>query len=116
MRSPGIPTMFARALTLRCPNCGGPGLLRSWFKLQTHCPHCGLALERGERHDYWLGAYMFNLVASELIFAALLAGIIIWRWPSVPWDFLQYGGVALMAAAPLICFPFSRLVWLAFDI
>jgi hypothetical protein len=55
-------------------------------------------------------------VLSELVWAASMVIILIVRWPNVPWDFLQYGGVALMIAAPFIFFPFSRTLWLAIDL
>ena len=38
------------------------------------CPVCGLHLERGE-HGYIVGAYMFNIVGAELIFAAIFLGV-----------------------------------------
>jgi hypothetical protein len=37
-------------------------------------------------------------------------------WPEVPWAWVTRVGVALMIAAPLFFFPFSRLVWLAIDL
>ena len=89
--------LFSRALTLRCPNCGAWGLFRSWFKTKDRCPRCGMRLQRGE-HDYFLGSMMFNLVVAELIYAAALTVFIVSRWPDVPWDFLQYGGVLFMIA------------------
>jgi uncharacterized protein (DUF983 family) len=107
--------LLGRALTLHCPHCGGWGLFRSWFKLRERCPHCGLKLERGE-HDYFLGSMMFNLVVAELIFAAAIVLLIVLRWPDVPWDFLQYGGVLFMIAAPFLLFPLSKTIWLAFDL
>ena len=45
--------LFARALTLRCPNCGARGIVASWFKLGPACPRCRLRPERGES-DYFL--------------------------------------------------------------
>ena len=90
-------------------------MLRTWLKPNRQCPRCGLLLDRGEG-DHWLGAYAFNLVASELVWAASMVAILVARWPDVPWDFLQYGGVALMIAAPFIFFPFSRMIWLAIDL
>jgi uncharacterized protein (DUF983 family) len=107
---------MGRALTLRCPSCGGRGLFASWLRMKERCPRCGLALERGEGHDYWLGAMMFNLVVAELLFAALMLVVIVASWPRVPWDFLQYGGVALMVLFPFALFPFSKTIWLAFDV
>ena len=41
-----VVVLFARALILRCPNCGGGSLFRSWFKLKPSCPTCGLRLHR----------------------------------------------------------------------
>ena len=107
--------LFGRALTARCPRCGSRGLFASWFRLRRACPRCGLALERGE-HDYWLGAQMFNLVVSELLFVVAMTVLIIARWPRVPWTFLQYGGVALMVLAPFALYPLSKTIWLAWDL
>ena len=107
--------LFGRALTARCPRCGARGLFASWFKLRPACPRCGLVLERGE-HDYWLGAQMFNLVVSELLFVVAMTVLVIVRWPDVPWTFLQYGGVALMVLAPFALYPLSKTIWLAWDL
>jgi uncharacterized protein (DUF983 family) len=107
--------LFWRALRLRCPNCGGGPIFRSWFRLRRHCPSCGLPLERGE-HGYQVGSYMFNIIASELIFAAVFLAVLLSTWPSPPWRLLQYGGIALMVLAPLLFFPFSKTLFLAFDL
>ena len=57
-------------MLLRCPRCGGAGILQHWFKMMESCPTCGLALERGEAHDYWLGAYAINLVVARILLRA----------------------------------------------
>jgi hypothetical protein len=59
---------------------------------------------------------MFNIVISELIFVLLFLGIVLLTWPSPPWGLLQYGGIALMILAPIIFFPFSKTLFLAFDL
>ncbi|HEY4648428.1 MAG TPA: DUF983 domain-containing protein [Gemmatimonadales bacterium] len=107
--------LFGRAFRLRCPHCGGGPILRTWFRFRAHCPSCGLPLERGE-HGYQVGSYMFNLVASELIFALVFLAVLIWTWPTPPWTLLQYGGIGLMVLAPLLFFPFSKTLFLAFDL
>lgn len=112
---PPLGTRLGRAARLRCPLCGGRGVLESWFRMRARCPHCGLHTERGE-HDFFLGSMMFNLVLSEGLLALLLVGLAIVTWPNVPWDFLQYGGVALMVLAPIAFLPFSRTIWMAFDL
>ena len=107
--------MFGRALLLRCPNCGSGGLFPSFFKLRRACPSCGLRLDRGES-DYWLGAYMLNLVAVEMLFAALMFAVIVWRWPNPPWDLIQWGGIVLVLLGPFVCYPLARTTWLAMDL
>lgn len=114
--SPGrIASLFWRAARLRCPNCGGGPIFSSWFRMRTYCPACGLPLERGEE-GYQVGSYMFNIIAAELLFAALFLGIVLATWPDPPWLALQLGGGALMIVAPFLFFPFSKTLFLAFDL
>ncbi len=111
-----IITFMVRALTLRCPNCGGRGLFASWFRMRERCPRCGLVLERHESEDYFIGGMMFNIVLSELLFAG---GLVLWlviTWPDPPWDLIEWLGIPLMALAPILLYPVSRTVWLAFDL
>jgi len=108
--------MVGRAFLLRCPRCGGRGIWRSWFKLRHACPSCGLAFDRGESDDYWLGAYMFNLVAAELVSVATAVIVIVAFWPNVPWNFVWALAVVLALAMPVLFFPFARDLWLAFDL
>ena len=110
-----ILTLSARALALRCPHCGGGRIFATWFRMRERCPRCGLGFERGEQ-GYVVGAYMFNIIAAELLFAAIAAGVVAATWPSPPWTALQWGGAALMVAAPLVCYPFSKTLFLAFDL
>ena len=107
--------ILARAATLRCPNCGGRPMLRHWLALRERCPRCGLRVERGER-DYFIGSMMFNLVLAELLFAAAFVSILLATWPEVPWDTLEWAAPLMVIAAPLALFPFSKLLWLAFDV
>jgi len=37
-------------------------------------------------------------------------------WPAPPWTLLEYGGIVMMVIAPLVLFPFSRTLFLAFDL
>jgi uncharacterized protein (DUF983 family) len=107
--------LLGRALRLRCPNCGQGKPFTSWLRVRERCPACGLKLERGEE-GYQVGSYMFNIVAAELIFAALFVGVVLLTWPTPPWKLLQYGGIALMVIAPFAFFPFSKTLFLAFDL
>lgn len=71
-------------------------------------------LDRGER-DFWIGGYAVNLVAAELLVTGILVGAIMGTWPEVPWTFVQYGGVVLALLMPVLFFPVSRALWLAWD-
>ena len=74
-----------------------------------------MRLARGEQ-GYEVGAYMFNIVAAELIFAAIFLTIVGLTWPTPPWDFLLYGGIVLMLLVPALFYPFSKTLFLAFDL
>jgi uncharacterized protein (DUF983 family) len=107
--------LFWRALRLRCPNCGQGRLFTSWFRIRPRCPVCGLKVERGEE-GYQVGSYMFNIILAELLFAAVFIGVVALTWPTPPWTLLEYGGIALMVIAPFVFFPFSKTLFLAFDL
>ena len=115
VRMAPLGTRIWRGLRLRCPACGGGPILQSWFKLKARCPTCGLRTERGEE-DFFLGAMMLNIGISEGLLALLLVGLMIVTWPDVPWSFIQYGGLALMALTPFLFYPVSKTVWMAFDL
>jgi uncharacterized protein (DUF983 family) len=105
-----------RVADLRCPNCGGGRVLRTWFKLQHRCAKCGLRLDRGEADDYFLGGMFFNIVLAEIIFALALLVVVIVMWPNVPWAGVEYSLIVAMIAAPIVLYPVSRLMWLALDL
>lgn len=107
--------LFWRAARLRCPNCGRGPVLKHWLKLRVRCGNCEIRLERGE-HDYFVGSLMLNYILAGVILVAVMAVTLIVTWPDVPWTWLEYGGPAAMLVAPVILFPFSKLVWLAFDL
>jgi uncharacterized protein (DUF983 family) len=105
---------IGRALLLRCPRCGSGGVVKTWFSLHQRCPSCGLALGRGEDSDYWLGAYAINLVIAEGL-AAVIALVVLWlAWPN--YMAAQITGIALAVLLPILMFPFSRTLWLAWDL
>jgi uncharacterized protein (DUF983 family) len=109
------PTALGRALTLRCPACGGGGLFRRWLLLQPACPHCGLATDRGTP-DHFVGAYLVNLIVAELLFATAFGAWVLLVWPDVPWDRIELVLVGAMLLAPVLLYPFTRTIWLAADL
>jgi len=112
---PGVVSHFVRALRLRCPHCGGGPIFTSWSRLLPVCPVCGLTLERGE-DGYWLGAYFVNLMAVETVFSVWVVGFLLVTWPTPPWDLFQVTTIVLMVVFPFLFFPFSKTLFLAFDL
>ena len=106
---------LGRAIRLRCPNCGQRNIFDSWFRQKDRCPQCDLPFTR-EEQGYIVGAYMFNIIVAELIFAAVFVSVLLLTWPQPPWTVLTYGGAALMIVLPLVFHPFSRTIFLAFDL
>ena len=107
--------LLIRALARRCPNCGARGIFASYTELRARCPSCWLRLQRGES-DYFIGAYLLNLVAVELLFAILLGLVVIFTYPDTPWAWVQWGAVGLIALGAVICYPITKAVWLAIDL
>jgi hypothetical protein len=82
--------------------------------MEEHCPACGLALERGETRDYWLGAYAINFVVAESLTAIIALIVLWWTWPAIGPS--RWVGTLLAVGMPIAFFPFSRTLWLAFDL
>jgi uncharacterized protein (DUF983 family) len=107
--------IIGRAAARRCPNCGGADLFAGYLTQRPACPACGLRLDRGER-DFFIGAYTINLIVAELLVFFAGIAVLLGTWPDVPWTRLMWGLAALMVAAPVVLYPFSRQLWLAFDL
>lgn len=90
-------------------------MLANWFRLRAACAHCGLLFDRGSR-DFFIGAYLINLIVSELLFAVILLVFVLRTWPDPPWDLLQYLAVAAIVIAPITTYPFTKTTWLAVDL
>ena len=106
-------TLHARALALRCPNCGGGGVVRHWLRIADDCPTCGISLVRGNR----VGAYILNLGAAEAVVMAVVLWVVVRGWPDqVPWDLLGWLAPLLAVTSPLVFYPFSRLGFVAIDL
>jgi uncharacterized protein (DUF983 family) len=114
-KRPSNLTMLLRALLRRCPNCGSHGIFASYTGLRESCPNCGLRLHRGES-DYFIGAYLLNLVAVELLFALMLTVWAMATYPDTPWTLIQWSALVLMIVGAVVCYPFSKALWLAADL
>ena len=90
-------------------------MIARWIHTVPACPRCRLRLDRGEP-DYFLGAIVFNMAFAEGLFAAALLLVLLCTWPNPPWDALYYGGIVGLIVAPILFYPYSKLLWLAFDL
>jgi len=108
-------TYILRALRLRCPHCGHGRMFRRWLIQLPHCSTCRLLYERGE-HDYFIGAYLVNLIVAELAVVAGMAVGIFLTWPDVPWNTLKWVLLPFVVITPLVTYPFSKSLWLAIDL
>ncbi len=106
--------ILVRALTLRCPACGGGQIFATWFTLADACPTCGLRLHHGP-HDHFVGTTLVNFLAAELTWAFGFAAYLILSWPNPSWDALMYVSVVFMAVLPVSLYRFTRITWLAVD-
>jgi len=109
---PSRAVLISRALRLRCPLCGEGKLFRTWFKMKPTCTHCHLKFER--EPGYYLGSIYINYgLTAVLMTAGYMLGIVMkWAAPSV----LLWSAFAFTIIFPLLMFPFSRALWLAFDL
>jgi uncharacterized protein (DUF983 family) len=107
--------LFGRALVLRCPNCGKGPVMEHWFKMRVRCGNCGLRIERGEG-DYFTGSMLFNYIVSGIVVLGVFVVVLIATWPKIPWNALEYMAPVVIVVAVVGLFPFSKLIWLAFDL
>lgn len=101
-----------RAVRRRCPYCGASGIFAGWFTIRERCPTCNtlFAYEDG----YFLGAYVINLVFTELLTVA----VVIWMIAGTDMSVLQMQlfGISLAVALPLLFYPIAALLWVALDL
>jgi len=109
---PSRAVLIRRALRLRCPLCGTGKLFRSWFKMNSSCSHCRLKFER--EPGYYLGSIYINYgLTAVLMTAGYMLGVVFkWAAPST----LLWTAFGFTIVFPLLMFPFSRTLWLAFDL
>jgi hypothetical protein len=59
---------------------------------------------------------LFNLVIGEVIALGIPLGWMIIAAPNVPWGKVEVVAIVLCVMLPIFFFPFSRLLWLAWDL
>jgi uncharacterized protein (DUF983 family) len=80
------------------------------------CPVCGQVFERGESQDFFIGAYLINLVVAESTAIVVAAAMWITLGSRVSFNVLWGASMALAVIMPVVFYPFSRELWLALDL
>lgn len=78
------------------------------------CPRCGLAFERAE--GAWTASLGINTVVSSICVFALLIGIFLLTYPSVPIAAMLIAAATVAVLVPIAFFPYSKTLWLAIDL
>jgi len=103
-----------RGLRRSCPICGNRKIFSTYFKLKESCPRCAYVFSRED--GYWVGAIIMNTAVTEGLFLLLFIVSIIAMAPDIDWMVLLAIGVATNLVFPVIFYPFSKTIWMAFDL
>lgn len=107
-----LRTLVGRAITRRCPYCGGGRVYRNLVALKDTCPTCGIPFEREE--GYFVGTYAVNLVAALVLGMVTVVSVLALTDLSVLQ--IQILGVAVAIALPILGYPLSAALWMALDL
>lgn len=107
--------LLARALRLRCPNCGQGAVLSGFASVHERCASCNFHFERSA-DNYFMGAMFFNFMMGTFLFAAALFAIIAFSGPTIPWDTLTWAIPLLLGVSMVALYPVSKVVWLTIDV
>ena len=110
--SPG--QTLARGIKRSCPICGNGKIFSTYFKLKAACPQCTYNFSRED--GYWVGAIIMNTAVTFALFLLLFIVSIVAMAPDIDWMVLLVIGVATNLIFPVIFYPFSKTIWMAFDL
>ena len=111
---PRTRTLLARALVLACPLCGHRPIFRRLVSMDARCGRCGLRFERVT--GQWFGSLALNTIITFGALLAVVLGSFLVSWPEAPPVGLVVAGVSVALVVPVAGFPWSRTLWLAFDL
>ena len=63
-----------------------------------------------------MGSYTINLMLTEAALVAVFLGGMWLTWPDPPWQGLVYGDLVVAALVPVLCFPYSKTLFIAVDL
>ena len=102
-------------MRLRCPWCANRRtFLRGWFRRYPRCRTCGIAWQREEGFE--LGAVTMNtMITFGAIVVGMAAGLVLTA-PDIPVVLLCSILAGIAVVVPVLIYPFTYTVWLAFDL
>jgi uncharacterized protein (DUF983 family) len=104
-------TLYFNALRLRCPVCKKGRIFPGWFKVEDHCPVCGIEIERGE--GFFLGSIYFNYGSTGLLMLVSYVTCRLWLgWPD---RYIMPALTVFALVYPMFFLRFARSSFLAFD-
>lgn len=108
-----IVRTFMRGLTLACPHCGGRGNFTGYFNMRRRCKTCNLDFDRNP--GSYIGGIGLNTVFSFIVLAIAVVMTFVLTGDDTPlWQLLVFP-LAIAVIIPLLFFPFSKSIWLAFE-
>ena len=103
--------MMRRALRLLCPQCGQGEVFLDHFRLRERCPRCRIRFEREQ--GYFVGAMYVNFFVTCV---AVLPAVFLLQALGIPLWANIVAALVLCAAIAGWFFPYSKLLWLSFDL
>lgn len=108
-------TMFRRAATLHCPLCGSrKTTVRRWLGHYERCRTCGIRWHR--EHGFELGPIALNVVVTFFLLGLSMLVAFVVTAPDFPVVPLMVTFVAAAIVIPLVAYPFTFMLWQAFDL
>lgn len=107
--------MFRRAVLLTCPRCGGrTTFIKRWLGRHERCRSCGIKWHR--EHGFELGPIALNVVFTFGSLAVMMVTAFIVTAPDYDVVLLTSLVVGAAIILPLLYYPFTYTLWLAFDL
>ena len=112
---PSTGTMFRRAVVLKCPRCGSrKTFIKHWLGRHERCRTCGIRWHR--EHGFELGPIALNVVFTFFTLGVTMAVALVLSAPDFKVVPLVLAIGATAVVVPLIIYPFTFTLWLAFDL
>lgn len=107
--------MFRRAAVLKCPLCGGrKSTMRRWLGHHERCRTCGIRWHR--EHGFELGPVALNVVVTFFVLGVGMIVGFVATAPDFPVLALTLAMVGGAIVIPVIAYPFTFMLWQAFDL